>query len=111
MAFKLNMSKIKNTATDMANSAVDVAQKGAEKVSQKSGEMIETTKMNGKINTEEKKIKDIYYEIGKTLYENYKYGVAVDSDMAEFCIKIDEANEKIQELKEEIEKIKKDDKL
>ncbi|WP_461206558.1 hypothetical protein [Clostridium sp. DL1XJH146] len=111
MAFKLNMSKIKSTASGMASTAVDAAQKGAEKVSQKSGEVIETTKLNGKISTEEKKIKDIYYEIGKTLYENYKFGVAVDSDIAEFCVKIDESNGKIEEFKEEIQKIKSDEKL
>ena len=52
------------------------------------------------------KIKDIYTEIGKSVYENYKSTGEVIDDMEEKFAKIDAMTEEVNELKEQLYQLK-----
>jgi hypothetical protein len=71
-----------------------------------SSEFIEVTKINLTIKSEEDKVKEIMFEIGKIIYENYKEGKAVEGDLSVKCDNIVESEEKILELKKKIMDIK-----
>jgi DNA-directed RNA polymerase subunit RPC12/RpoP len=72
----------------------------------KSGEMIEVTKINLNINTEEDSIKKLYSEIGNYCYELFQQGPFQDGRINDLCSQIKTHKDKIQELKEKIYSVK-----
>lgn len=78
----------------------------AQAAAKKSGELVEITKINVNINSEEDKIQKLYNQIGKRVYEKYSAAGAVDADLKESCeaIKVHEQN--IKNLKEKILEVK-----
>lgn len=78
----------------------------AQAAAKKSGDLVETTKLNVNINSEEDKIQKLYTQIGKTLYEKYTAGGAVPEDAIETfeAIKVHEQN--IRALKDKVLEIK-----
>lgn len=78
----------------------------AQAAAKKSGELVEITKLNVNIGSEEDKIQKIYSQIGKNLFEKYKASGAVDEDFREACetIKVHEQN--IASLKDKIMELK-----
>lgn len=78
----------------------------AQAAAKKSGELVETTKLNVNINSEEDKIQKIYTQIGKTLFERYSATGVADDDVKESleAVKVHEQN--IKSLKEKIFDIK-----
>jgi rubrerythrin len=78
----------------------------AKTAAKKSGELVETTKVNMAISSEEDKIKDIYTEMGKYTYSKYKGGENVDAAMLQSCQQIDGIEENIVSLKEKLMQIK-----
>lgn len=78
----------------------------AQAAAKKSGELVEVTKLNVNINSEEDKIHKLYSQIGKSIYEKYSaLGVAEDN-VKEVCeaIKVHEQN--IKALKDKISEVK-----
>lgn len=78
----------------------------AQAAAKKSGELVETTKLNVNISSEEDKIQKLYTQIGKALYEKYTAAGVTDDDVKESCeaVKVHEQNikalrDKILELK------------
>lgn len=67
-----------------------------------SGSVVEITKLNMSINAEEEKIRKLYTEIGKQLYEDYTDGKAVSEELLRKCVKIDEIFENIADMKDKI---------
>lgn len=84
---------------DLKKNAVDAA----EKVAEKSSELIETGKLNLSIKSEEEKISRLFEEIGKALYDDYKSGNVVDSVFQEKMKIIDEKYGIIESYKAKIE--------
>ena len=64
------------------------------------------TKLKFSISETKSKIKDIYTEIGKSVYENYKSTGEVIDDMEEKFGKIDAMTEEVNELKEQLYQLK-----
>ncbi len=71
-----------------------------------SGSVVEVTRLNININAEEEKIKKIYAEIGKQLYEDHTEGKEVSEKLLEKCIRIDEIISSIDEMKDKILELK-----
>ena len=78
----------------------------AKNVTEKTGEAIELTKLNGKINAEKAKIAKQYAALGEYCYEQYSAGAVMPGASHEFCSVIDESNEIIAEALADIERLK-----
>lgn len=78
----------------------------AQAAARKSGELVEITKLNVNIGSEEDKIQKQYTQIGKSIYEKYNAMGVVDDDVKENCetIKVHEQN--IKASKEKILEVK-----
>ena len=73
-------------------------------VMKKTKDFADTTKLNGMISDEEKRIQEAFRQIGKTYFEAHKD--APDAEMAEFVAQVIDAQEKIAQYNEEICQIK-----
>jgi uncharacterized coiled-coil DUF342 family protein len=67
-----------------------------------SGSVVEVTRLNMNINAEEEKVRKIYSDMGKQLYEDYTEGKSVGDKILEYCVKIDEIIATIDEMREKI---------
>lgn len=78
----------------------------AQAAAKKSGELVEITKLNVNIGSEEDKIQKLYTQIGKTVYEKYGASGVADSDVKDNCeaIKVHEQN--IKALRDKIQEVK-----
>lgn len=76
-------------------------------VTKKPGEIVELTKINGNINTEEESIKQLYSEIGKHCFTKFEEGLESDEIILELCEKIKVHQENVNFFKEKINVIKK----
>ena len=78
----------------------------AQAAAKKSGELVEITKLNVNIGSEEDKIQKLYTQVGKSIFEKYTATGAADPDVQENCeaIKVHEQN--IKTLKEKIMEVK-----
>lgn len=78
----------------------------AQAAAKKSGELVEVTKLNVNINSEEDKIQKLYTQIGKKIYEKYAGSGAAEKEIAEDCetIKVHEQN--VRSLKNKILEVK-----
>lgn len=90
------LDNITKKVTDTAKTAAKI-----------SGSVVEVTRLNMSINAEEEKIKKIYTEIGKQLYEDYSEGKTISEKLREKCAEIDEILANIEEMKERILELKK----
>ncbi len=70
------------------------SREAAQAAAKKSGELVEITKLNVNIGSEEDKIQKLYTQIGKSIYEKYSVSGAVDQDVLENCeaVKVHEQN-------------------
>lgn len=75
-------------------------------VIEKTNNLVNQTKLKFSISETKSKIKDIYTEIGKSVYENYKSTGEVIDDMEEKFAKIDAMTEEVNELKEQLYQLK-----
>lgn len=78
----------------------------AKAAAKKSGNVVEVTRLNIGIGTEEEKVRKIYAEIGKLLYEDYTKGRVIDGVLLEYCEKIDAINRNICEMRQKILEMK-----
>jgi ribosomal protein S27AE len=89
------LDSITKKVTDTAKAAAKI-----------SGSVVEITKLNMSINAEEEKVRKLYMEIGKQVYEDYIDGKPLDEELMRKCIKIDEIFDNINEMKEKILELK-----
>jgi RNA polymerase subunit RPABC4/transcription elongation factor Spt4 len=80
--------------------------KGTKVVSQKSGELLEVTKIRLDMASEKDKIRKLYEEIGKAVYNSHKDGVRREAEIEANCQLIDEIQYKIRRLNQKIVQIK-----
>jgi len=78
----------------------------AKAAAKKSGSVVEVTRLNMNIGTEEEKVRKIYAEMGRQLYEDYAEGKIVSEKLLEHCEKIDEIIKNIDEMREKILELK-----
>jgi hypothetical protein len=75
-------------------------EEGAESVAKKSSELIEVSKINLEISSEEKKAYELYAKIGRKIYKRYMEGKEIDKDLISKCKEIEDIESDIKELEE-----------
>lgn len=83
-----------NKLSNMAKSAAD-----------KTTDMLEITKINAKINEEQKNIAAIKQELGEYYYQQFTAGMTLEVEPAELCRKIAAANATIEQYQSDIKTI------
>lgn len=78
----------------------------AQAAAKKSGELVEVTKLNVNINSEEDKMQKLYNQIGKKVYDKYSETGAADADFVEDCESIKVHDQNVKNLKEKILEVK-----
>ncbi|MDD2400877.1 MAG: zinc ribbon domain-containing protein [Clostridia bacterium] len=78
----------------------------AQSATKKSGEMVEITKLNLNINSEEESIKKLYAQIGDYCFKKFEIGTENDEVIISFCRKIETLNKNINSYKDKIREIK-----
>lgn len=78
----------------------------AKNIGDKTNDVIETTKLNTKINSEKSAISELMRQIGELYYEKYTTGEQALPEIAELCASIDAHNQAISAAQSEIEKLK-----
>lgn len=78
----------------------------AKAAAKKSGSVVEITRLNMSISAEEEKIRKIYTEMGKQLYEDYIEGKIPGEKLLAQCVKIDEIMKGINEMRDKILELK-----
>lgn len=91
---EMNVSVLDNITRRVTGTA-----KAAAKMS---GSVVEVTRLNMNIGAEEEKVRKVYSDIGKQLYEDYTEGKIVGEKLLEYCVKIDEIIGNIDEMREKI---------
>lgn len=80
---------------------------GAGKAAMKvSGDLVQVTKLNLEVKSEENKVEAIMLELGNAIYEKYKAGNSVDEVLNEKCDEITKCMNSIEELKAKIAELK-----
>lgn len=78
----------------------------AKTAAKKSGDLVETTKLNMAVNSEEDKIKAICTDIGKSVYLKFQSGADIDPELLDKCQQIRSIEENIASLKQKISQLK-----
>jgi hypothetical protein len=73
---------------------------------EKTGEVMELTKLNIKISTEKAAIEEAKLKIGEHYWDRYEAGQPLDEEVSEFCQAIEAAKSNIEEIQAEIKLIK-----
>lgn len=92
------MEELFDKIKDGASKTKDTASRFAKEVAKRTSNAITSTKLSYAINDANNKIKDIYAEIGKTIYEKYLDGEAVDSEFTDAFEKINAFMDDIENL-------------
>jgi len=89
---------------DFFNKLKNVANKTYKSASQKTGELAKEAKIKMKMNENKSKIKDLYEEIGKIIYQKHIHEevVKIKEDLDSYCSKIDELSKEQEKLQEEL---------
>lgn len=106
MPFKESVSKIVKTVEDGASAVAKTVESGASIVAQKSGVLVEISKLNLNIANEEDSIKELYESLGRAVYEDYNNGHITDELMIGDCNEIIKHENNIKELKKKINALK-----
>ncbi len=78
----------------------------AQAAAKKSNEIVETTKLNSNINSEEDKIQKLYVQLGKAVYEKFTQTGTAEDYAQQACQEIVTHNENIKALREKIAEVK-----
>lgn len=89
---------------DFLNKLGDIANKTYKSASQKTGELAKEAKIKMKMNENKAKIKDLYEEIGKIIYQKHIHEeeVKIKEDLDSYCSQIDELSKEQEKLQEEV---------
>ena len=78
----------------------------ARAAAKKSGSVVEVTRLNMNVGAEEEKVRKIYTDMGKQLYEDYTEGKIVGEKLLAYCEKIDDIIRNIDEMREKVLELK-----
>ena len=89
---------------DFLDKLKNVANKTYKSASQKTGELAKEAKLKMKLNENKAKIKDLYEEIGKIIYQKHIHEeeVKIKEDLDTYCSQIDEISKEQEKLQEEL---------
>ena len=89
---------------DFLNKLGKIANKTYKSASQKTGEIAKEAKIKMKMNENKSKIKDLYEEVGKIVYQKHMQGeeIKVQEDLDTYCSQIDEISKEQEKLQEEV---------
>jgi len=89
---------------DFFNKLGNIANKTYKSASQKTGELAKEAKIKMKMNENKSKIKDLYEEMGKIIYQKHIHEeeVKIKEDLDSYCSQIDEISKEQEKLQEEI---------
>lgn len=89
---------------DFLNKLGNLANKTYKSASQKTGELAKEAKLKMKMNENKAKIKDLYEEIGKIIYQKHIHEeeVKIKEDLDSYCSQIDEISKEQEKLQEEL---------
>ena len=76
-------------------------------VKSEAGDAVEITKLKAKISKEKSTIKDSYQALGEMIYKRYEAGGFEDAEMESLFADITNAKNSIEDLNNQIDKIKK----
>lgn len=82
----------------------DDVKKLGKSVAEKGKDAIEITKLNSQISGEKDKMKDMFAKIGEQVFANYKAGN--DQGFGEWCMQLQEAEIRMEEIKAKVLEIK-----
>lgn len=90
-------SKVKNMASETYK-----------KTSKKTGELAKEAKIRMKMNEDKGKIKDLYEEIGKIVYQKYikDEKLSIKEDLNSYCAQIDDLSEQVEKALDQLLKLK-----
>ena len=93
---------------DFFNKLGNIASETYKKTSKKTGDLAKEAKIRMKMNEDKGKIKDLYTEIGKIIYQKHIDGqkISNDEEITNFCNKIDEISCGIEKALDELHVIK-----
>lgn len=82
--------------------------KAAQVAAKKSSDLVEITKLNANISSEEDHIKTCYRKMGEICFNKFEQGEILDEEQIAYCKEIISHQEKINELKQKVAEIKND---
>ena len=94
--------EFKQKMTEVSKKVGDVATETYNTVAEKSSKMFEDAKLRMAISSKENDIEEIFIEIGKTVYDDYKSGKDVGKTFTKEAKKIDSLNQEIAEMNTKI---------
>lgn len=89
---------------DFFNKLGNMASETYKKTSKKTGELAKEAKIRMKMNEDKGKIKDLYQEIGKIVYQKYLKNdeLSIQEDLNSYCTQIDELSSSVEKALDEI---------
>ncbi len=89
---------------EFLNKLGNIASETYKKTSKKTGDLAKEAKIRMKMNEDKGKIKDLYTEIGKFIYQKHIDGAEIppDEEIIVFCKNIDELSEGIEKASDEL---------
>ena len=86
------------------NKLGDIANKTYKSASKKTGEIAQEAKIKMKMNENKAKIKDLYQEIGKIVYQKHIHEeeVNIKEDLNSYCSQIDELSKEVETYQEKV---------
>ena len=90
------------------NKLGNIASETYKKTSKKTGDLAKEAKIRMKMNEDKGKIKDLYTEMGKFIYQKHNEGAEIptDEEIIGFCKDIDELSEGIEKALDELLSLK-----
>lgn len=90
--------EFKDKVKDVLEKAGDVAEKTYKTVADKSSKLVEEAKIKIKVSDTEAEITALLGEIGVKIYEKYKSGEKIDTELAKECKRIEKMYKEIDKL-------------
>ena len=89
---------------EFLNKLGNIASETYKKTSKKTGDLAKEAKIRMKMNEDKGKIKDLYTEIGKFIYQKHIDGAEIptDEEIIGFCKNIDELSEEIEKASDQL---------
>lgn len=100
------MTKITDSIEKSTKSVAKTLELGANKVAKKSSVLVEISKLNINVASEEEKVRNLFEQLGRAVYEDYTKGHTIDEAMIKDCNDILEIEKNIKELKNKINLLK-----
>lgn len=100
------MNDVFDKIRDGALKAKDEAEKFTKVAVKKTSDAVSKAKLNYAVSETENKINELFTELGRILYNEYKNGAEFPENISEICQQAEKLYEEIETVKEQIAKMK-----